>query len=349
MRILIEILHPAHVHFFRPFIAAAEERGHEIRVTARDKDVTRELLDTHGIPYRLLSRQRRGMGLAFELFWRGFRLIREAKRWRPDVLVSIMGPTVALARPFLRARAIALYDNESAGGINRVVHGLCDVYLTPQAFTQELGSRQRRYPGCHELAYLHPDRFEPDPRVAERLGFDIANERLFVLRFVAWDSAHDVGESGFSLEGKRRLVNILRRHGRVTISSEAPLPDDLAPFAFPGPADAIHHVLACADLFVGESSTMASEACLLGTRAVYVSRTGRGVNDEQARIAGLLDHYDGRDEAAIRDRVKALLAWPDLKDDARVRRQTLLTAYRDPVAVLLEAIEEVAPKSGPRQ
>ena len=34
MRILIDILHPAHVHFFRPFIGEMQARGHEIRVTS---------------------------------------------------------------------------------------------------------------------------------------------------------------------------------------------------------------------------------------------------------------------------------------------------------------------------
>ncbi len=39
MRILVDIGHPAHVHFFKNFIWEMEKRGHEFIVTARDKDV----------------------------------------------------------------------------------------------------------------------------------------------------------------------------------------------------------------------------------------------------------------------------------------------------------------------
>ena len=44
MNILIDIIHPAHVHFFRHAISEFEKRGHKVAVTARQKDVTIELL-----------------------------------------------------------------------------------------------------------------------------------------------------------------------------------------------------------------------------------------------------------------------------------------------------------------
>ena len=67
MRILIDILHPAHVHFFRNFAQEMRMRGHEIRFTARAKECATDLLDHYGIPYTLLSRQKSGLALASEL------------------------------------------------------------------------------------------------------------------------------------------------------------------------------------------------------------------------------------------------------------------------------------------
>ncbi len=43
MRILIEITHPAHVHFFRNAIDIWKSQGHEVAVTARDKEIVLEL------------------------------------------------------------------------------------------------------------------------------------------------------------------------------------------------------------------------------------------------------------------------------------------------------------------
>jgi hypothetical protein len=37
LKILIDIGHPAHVHFFRNAIRVLEGRGHDVKVTARDK------------------------------------------------------------------------------------------------------------------------------------------------------------------------------------------------------------------------------------------------------------------------------------------------------------------------
>ena len=50
MRILIDIGHPGHVHFFKYIIWALKERGHTIFICARAKDVTMNLLKHYGFP-----------------------------------------------------------------------------------------------------------------------------------------------------------------------------------------------------------------------------------------------------------------------------------------------------------
>ena len=49
MKILIDIGHPAHVHYFRNFIGIMQEKGHEFFVTARDKEVSHQLLNIYKI------------------------------------------------------------------------------------------------------------------------------------------------------------------------------------------------------------------------------------------------------------------------------------------------------------
>ena len=60
MRVLIDILHPAHVHFFRNFYAEMESRGHKVCITARDKDRSVELLRAYDLPYQQISQQKTG-------------------------------------------------------------------------------------------------------------------------------------------------------------------------------------------------------------------------------------------------------------------------------------------------
>ncbi len=77
MRVLIDIGHPAHVHFFRRPAALLRERGYEVIVTSRHKDMAIDLLDAFGIPHVPLSVMGKGgaLGLLKELCERDVRLL----------------------------------------------------------------------------------------------------------------------------------------------------------------------------------------------------------------------------------------------------------------------------------
>lgn len=66
MKILFDMGHPAHVHFFKNAIWELEKRGHQVKVTAREKDVTLELLGAYKIPYVVRGRLSTGEPVATE-------------------------------------------------------------------------------------------------------------------------------------------------------------------------------------------------------------------------------------------------------------------------------------------
>ena len=341
MRFLVDLLHPAHVHFFRNFIAEMESRGHEFLITARDKECTLDLLDAYGLPHQSLSRHRHGApALAAELLMRTTRLWWLARKFRAEYLLGIMGPSIALAGKLLPSRTVVFYDTEMAKATNSFVYPLANRVCTPECYQGDAGRHQVRYPGYHELAYLHPNRFTPDPEVLVRHGLD-PQEPLYLVRFVSWGASHDVGESGFSAAGKTHLVERLATQGRVLISSEAPLPEHLEPYRFRLPPADMHHVLAHARMLVGESATMASEAAVLGTHALFVSTTGRGYTDEQEKRYGLVHNFTHKQEREALERVEELLALPDLAADGQARRQRLLSERIDVTAWMVEYFEEL--------
>lgn len=292
MRVLIDILHPAHVHFFRNFCAEMDNRGHQVCITARDKDRSVELLQAFGLPYQQISRQKSGAGLAVELAQRTPRLMRVMRSFRPDVMTGIMGPSIALAGALRRHRvpAVVFYDTEFAVQTNRVVYPLAHSVCTPDCYQGRVPGRHLQYAGYHELAYLHPSRFQPDPAVLAEFGLN-PGESYSIVRFVSWQAVHDRQERGLTAAQKRHLVEVLQRHGRVLISSEAGLTPDLADLAATGPVEKIHHLIAHARLVVGESATMSSEAAVLGVPAIFIATTGRGYTDDEERRYGLVRHF----------------------------------------------------------
>ncbi len=341
MRLLIDILHPAHVHFFRHFIVEMLDRGHEFLLLSREKDVTTDLLDAFGLEHTVISSQKPGRArLASELLQRVVAVSWAMRSFRPDVLLGLMGPSIALAGRLRRTRTVVFYDNETTHRLNKVVARLADAWISPRGYRYDYGAKHLRYDGYHELAYVHPARFTPDPARLRAHGID-PHKPFSLLRFVAWESIHDVGEIGFGIEGKRRAIEVLSRIGPVYISSERPLPPEFEPFRLNLPIEDIHHVLSFATLVVGESSTMASEAACLGTQAVFVSKSGRGVNDEQEERYGLVRNFNGgREPEALSYLEKLAESDPqEIKQQAAADRDAMLAETVDVTGFLVDFVE----------
>lgn len=164
-----------------------------------------------------------------------------------------------------------------------------DIVLTGKYEHRQLGPKELQYPGYHELAYLHPDVFTPDPAVLQHLGVE-PTEKYAIVRFVAWNASHDIGHKGIFLENKVKLVHALSKQIKVFVSSEGALPDDLRQFGIRIDPEKMHDALYYAHLFVGESATMASECAILGVPAVYINNAQLGYTNEQ-QVYGLVHSY----------------------------------------------------------
>lgn len=272
MRVLFDIVHPAHVHFYRHLHDSLRSEGHATAVVARDKEVTLALLDAFGIPYTWTGRSgaKSTPARAAELLARDVVLFRQARAFRPDVVLTRNPAGVHAGRLTGAWTVYDSVDGRAAGVHFHLGAPLAHVVTSPTWLDEDYGRRHRRYRGPKELAYLHPDRFRPDPGIRAALGVG-SHEPLFVLRFVANDAVHDADTVGLSPEDRRALVHRLGDIGTVVISSEEALPADLEPLRFSLGPHRIHDVLAAADLFVGDSGSMAAEAGVLGTPVLRFS------------------------------------------------------------------------------
>ena len=339
MRILVDISHPAHVHFFRNAVSIWQEHGHTVKAMARDKDMTLDLLRRFDISHKVLSKARTGVvGWTVEMLVHSLRLLAEVLAFKPHVMLQIGGTFVAPVGWLTRTPAWAFTDTENATLSNSITFPLVQRVFTPQCYTLDHGAKHRRYAGFHELAYLHPRRFVPDPSVLGSIGLK-PGDPFFILRFVAWKSAHDRDQRGFSISNKIALVSELCRHGRVLVSSEAPLPSELKPYASPIPVERIHHFMFYASLVAGESATMASEAAVLGTPAIFVSPTGRGYTDVQEHTYGLVSNFRDNQQGRVLNAVKELVRRTYPKGHWLKKRQRLLEDTIDVTGWLVRLVE----------
>ncbi len=340
MRVLVEILHPAHVHVFKHAIRTWTGRGDEVLVLSREKDCTNRLLASYGIPFESISAiGKRKRSLALEMAVRDVRMLRAAWKFKPDVLVGVMGVTIVQVGRLIGKPAVVFYDTENAKLTNWFTYPLAHSVCTPACYRGRVGGRHVTYPGYQELAYLHPRRFTPDPQAVKALGIDPA-QPYFIVRFVSWQASHDLGETGLRFDFKRRIVAKLREHGRVMISSEGPLPDDLAPYEFHLPPESMHNVMASARMVVGESATMASEAAVLGVPALFISDTGRGYTDDEATF-GLVFNFTTRQTDEVLTWLERHLQQSDWSNTIRECRKRLLESKVDTTDWMIEYVDRV--------
>lgn len=339
MRILVDIGHPGHVHFYKHAIWRLQDRGHKVLISARDKDVTLALLDHYGFPYRSLSVIGHGRwGLFREFLQREWALLRLIREFDPDVVTEIGGLFIAPVCRLLGKPSIVFTDTEHVQADRCLTHPFASVICTPECFKRDLGRRHIRYAGYQELAYLHPDYFQLDPAVLDELGVS-AEEPFIVLRFVAWTASHDLGQQGFSLSLKREAVKTLGRYGKVFITSEGELPDGFKPFRITVPPYRIHDLLACARLYLGEGATMATEAGLLVTPSVYTSSLVGSMGNFEELMGRYKLVYSYRDPAEALRRAVQLMEWEDAKAEWRRRRDRLLAEKMDVTNFVVDMLE----------
>jgi uncharacterized protein len=334
MRLLFDINHPVQVHMMRPVVQRLAADGVSSHLVARDKDVTLRLLERFGMPAEVLAPARTGrLGAARELLAREWALLRLARRLRPH---AIVGTTVHAGRVgrLVGARAIVFNDDDRAvvPWFARLAYPLADAIVTPAVLAGErLGRGHVTYPSFQQLFYLHPARFQADPGIRARLGL-AEGAAYAVVRLSALSAHHDVGVRGLDREWVKELAARLSGRVAVLVSAENGVPPGLASHALRIDPERMHHALASAAFYVGDSQTMTAEAAVLGTPAFRLNgMVGRISYLAELERRGLAQGFRPGQEIDLLAALEAALADPGLAAAHRERRERLLAETIDPV------------------
>lgn len=318
---LFDIVHPAHVHFYRHLHAKLVGEGHECRVLARDKDVTLALLDEVGIPYETHGRPEQGrVRQAVELGRRDLRLVRIGRDLKPDFVLA-RNPAGMHAARLLGAVGVFDTDDGLAGGpVFKLAAPAARVITTPECLDGDFGAKHIRYPGYKALAFVHPNHFTPDPGVREALG--VGDDPFAILRLTAMDSAHDRDQQGVPRDVVQGVITRLQQDMRVFVSTERSAPDEWRDLAFPIAPNRMLDAMAEASIVVGDSGSMVGEAAMLGTPAVFVGSFARRrtylVDLEQSW--GLTRVFEPEEAGDVIVAIDEILATPAAEFQARRAR-----------------------------
>ena len=340
MRYLFVMGHPAHVHLFKNVMNLLTESGHQVLAAAVKREVTTDLLKVLDIQHAVFGNiQPTLLAKAIGPIPKEIALLRLARQFRPDLLVSTGSPYAAHVSAILAKPHLAFGDTERAALTARITIPFTDAVYTPDCYQGYLGPKHRKYNGYKELAYLHPKYFRPNRGSLDAAGLS-ETEPYLILRLASWDASHDLGESGFSFEDGQDALTFVRqmeRLGRVVVTADSAVRPPLDEYTVRLSPERMHDVLAFATAYVGEVATMAAEAGVLGVPWIFVSSTGRGfLTDQQSRY-GL--GYWVRDRHGAEDALSHL-ALPNLRSEWQQRKERMLSEKEDVVSFITREIEK---------
>ena len=280
MNIGIFLGHPAHFHMLKHAAKAWTADGHKVFFAIKQKDILEQLLKDAGFEYTII-REGRGKGkisMMLSVLKMEWRMCKFLRRNKIDVLI---GTTLSFAARYIARKPVVVMNEDDAAVVPlyaKIVYPFASNILAPVVCNNgKWDTKSTKYPGYHELAYLHPNHFTPDPKIVEAYGID-TSKPYFVMRFASLNAHHDSGIKGINTEIAERLVKILEPFGTIYITSERPLEPQFEKYRIKiNPLD-MHHVMAFASLYIGDSQTMAAEAGVLGVPFVrfndFVGRIG---------------------------------------------------------------------------
>lgn len=337
--------HPAQFHLLKNLAQNLQRDGHKVFFAVKEKDILEDLLKTANLPYTKVRGKRGNSKLA--MIWSVIKMdaniVRFMRKNKIDLLFGV--PPVWGTRLLCRKPVIVCGEDDAhvAPRTAKLLFPLASEIITPQSCDNgQWEHKSIKYPGFQKLTYLHTHWFKADKEIARRNGIN-PDEPYFLIRFAKLNAHHDSGVNGISTDIARRLVEMLSPHGKIYITSERALEPEFEQYRLHiNPLD-IHHVMAYATLYIGDSQSMANEAAMLGTPSLrfndFVGAKKIGVMEEMEKVYGLTYGISSHEPDLLYAKVEELLAMPNLRDEFQARRKKMLAEKIDVTAFLTWFIE----------
>ena len=342
MKILIDIGHPAHVHLFKNFARKMQEKGHQVLFTCREKEFEIELLKANNFTYQSFGKKYKTIiGKILGLIKFDYMEWKSCLKFKPDVLLSHGSMYAAHAAWLIRKPHIAFDDTYNMEQIH-LYEPFTPVILTGAYEHPHISKKEIRYAGYHELSYLHPNYYKPNKDVLKDLGVE-PDEKYVLVRFIALNATHDIGNKGVPPKLKIEAVKTLSKYAKVFISAEGKLPKELEEYRLKTRPEQILDVMAFASLVWGESITIPAEAAVLGVPALNNNNMkSYYLLDEQDNY-GLCFCYKSNEEdlkKALQKCIELLKRdKQELSAEWRVKRDKLINNHIDVTAFLVWFVE----------
>tara|TARA_B000000437_G_C11675391_1_gene317237 strand:+ start:509 stop:1609 length:1101 start_codon:yes stop_codon:yes gene_type:complete len=347
--ILFFLVHPAKYHFHKVQINKLIYNGHKVDILITKKDMLEQLVKEEGWNYtNLFPKGRKLMfsnvffSVPYFFFLTIYRLLKYTKNKKYDLFIGDLLTIVGLIR---RVPTIfATDDTLKAVPQGAIFYHTATDIVAP--IITDLGPYNKKkigYFGYKAIAHLHPNHFKPR---AENLPSELVGKKYFFIRATGFQASHDIGKKGIDNQLLNEIIDRLLPHGKIIISSERPLTKEFEKYLYKFKKTQIGEVLAFAELFISDSTTMTSEAAYLGTPSVEYDDYFHEIEQmlELKDKYKLIHCYRTSEQVDFLNKINHLLSKENLRKEYKKRQSKLLSDSID-VSSFLVWFYENYPKS----
>ena len=340
--------HPAHYHYYKNVINELINRKKTVRIFYVSKDVLSRLVNSQDwdcVNFFPESRRSQTKNSFFSLISIAikseYRLYNLIKDFSPNLILGT-DVTIAHVGKLLDIKTVIVNeDDTSATPENYFFYPFATYVVLPNCCDTGMWSANRiSFNGYQELAYLHPNYFEPDRKILKK--YNLGSEKYFVIRLVDLSASHDFGKRGLNDKLLDQIITKCESHGRVYIINESEIPKKYVNKILKiDPSDALH-ILAFSEIVISDSQTMTAESAILGTPTLrYNDFVGElSYLDEIENYYGLGFGVKTSFPLELIEKLDFLLSRNNLKKEWETKKTRLLKEKIDVCEFLLDIIEK---------
>jgi len=350
MNILFACFHPVDPQIVKNLAQELIIKNHKVLFTIVEKEnIIQNIVKSYNLPTVIIGKAKKSLiGKLLNLIWIDLRLFFVAIKFKPTIIFSPTSPYTGHVSKILNIKHICWGDTETA--LVNLNHSLpfIDSLLLPDCFYHQVKSEKViRFKAYKEIAYLHPKWFNADETVLKTLSLSLQN-KIVLMRFSALNAMHDIGLKSEALSNEDKILAFIKHieqkyQAKVFISvTERNLDDRFNKYKLNIAPEKYIHLLAFCSLYIGEGTTTASEAGVLGVPWIALRNKPLGYLIDQEENYGLGIRTDNLDFAF--QKAEEYLANKNIKDEWQIKRKKLLNDKIDATSFFAWFIENY-PKS----
>jgi len=327
-RVMFGMGHPAHFHLFYHTIRILKKKNIQVNIVISEKDILEQLLTEHEMEYVKIAERKKNEGLldkAKKILTSTIQLRKYVSEFKPQLLVGTL-TQLSYTGKMLKIPVLFFGEDDITYTWMQclITYPFVNYIVAPDKTNVGIFRRKKiSYPGYQKLAYLHPEFFQPDAALIPEID---TTQTYTIIRLVSLTAYHDVNVGGIGSEILAQIILKLSKYGKVYITSEKKLPEHLMKYALPVKSAYIHHALAFASLFIGDSQSMCVEAAMLGVPSLkFNDFAGRiGILEDLEKKYQLTCGFKTSQGEDLLSKIDELFSAKDLKAVYQERKKNML-------------------------